>query len=1113
MLYNKVVLNDKTLLDVSQDTATEEDVAEGKTFHTADGAQAVGTGKLGGGLQGTLTELTAVANGEYLPGHAPAPGDVIELKRDLTDFDFGQFRGLPYDDAMLSHVIMADFETGCSSYLGMHYADEFIPFDCLLSISTDGMYFAYVLENTVNVPTGWVDASEFKPTSFSVVIATSTNANAYHVPFSVLYPLFSESPLVPRDTDLVPKSDIDNSLVAEAIGTDMIYLGYPTGGTFTEVSSWHRASDNISIGLYISESIDYSQGVAHLYVYDTQDSEFESTGWYVATELDEDYNPIWTSCKTPKFTLCIPTLTYNADEGEYSLFFEGCYSQTLLAHFFKTKEDIVGFSKVNVDVQSTQPSLRVGQTSCDYGHGTEGSYNIRKVSDIRDLIPIVPKKTFTKPLIHPAPTSQFVLKGATIQNDDYTTCSSSSLMYDAEYNNNIVPTYVSLTHTVYGKMDYALIYSDGTWHREDDSGSYPVIISDYVFEIDLVLSCYVGMGMLDRSYRYDYYLFEEFLRGIFDNTVDVVDVFSSPKADSLYVRESQYGTYIYAGPGRCFNEVHVQYPSGLWPENIKKGVTIVDVTGTFVGTAYSKNADFSNGDQVITNDDKSAMSQVTVKKPSTLIPKNILKGVTVAGVTGTLETGVFPTGTREITLNGEYDVTLFERVNVNIPAESGLFASWIQGDVAEVTEEMLTGVTAISKYAFYNNTSLTAMALPDSVTSIGANAFENCTSLTSIAIGNGVKSISTSAFKACNALKRVIIGNGVTSISSSAFADCTALEEIYFNATAMGNLSSSNYVFRSAGKNGDGINVVIGKNVTKIPNYLFYPHSTESYSPKITDVEFEEGSVCESIGNYAFYRCTNLTGVTIPDRVTSIGSYAFCNCTGLTSVIIPNSVLRINSSAFNNCDGLTSVIIPDSVTEISDNVFYGCQGLTSVTIGNGVTSIYSSSFNGCTNLTSVYITDIAKWCKILFKTLDANPLVYAKNLYLNGNLVTELTIPDGVTSIDDYAFYNCTSLTSVSIGNRVTAINYAVFRGCTSLTSVTIGDNVTKIGNDAFYGCTNLTSIIIPASITSIGSSAFRDCTNLTIYCEAESQPSGWNSNWNYSDCPVVWGYTKNEEV
>lgn len=183
---------------------------------------------------------------------------------------------------------------------------------------------------------------------------------------------------------------------------------------------------------------------------------------------------------------------------------------------------------------------------------------------------------------------------------------------------------------------------------------------------------------------------------------------------------------------------------------------------------------------------------------------------------------------------------------------------------------------------------------------------------------------------------------------------------------------------------------------------------------------------------------------------------------------------------FNFATTITMVIIEDGVTTIGDYAFGFCTSLTSVTIGDGVTSVGSSAFENCFSLTNVYITDIAAWCGISFDYSYSSPLLYAENLYLNNELVTDLAIPDSVTSIGSYAFRNCTSLTSVTIPDSVTAIGYCAFSDCASLTSVTIPDSVTSIGQNAFYGCDSLKSVTIPDSVTWIGRCAFRACYSLT---------------------------------
>ena len=278
------------------------------------------------------------------------------------------------------------------------------------------------------------------------------------------------------------------------------------------------------------------------------------------------------------------------------------------------------------------------------------------------------------------------------------------------------------------------------------------------------------------------------------------------------------------------------------------------------------------------------------------------------------------------------------------------------------------------------------------------------------------------------------------------------------------------------------------------------------------------------IASGAFDGCTALEKIYITSRTSSltVQSGAFEDCEKLTSIegyddttamkalidvagITRATVVAgaIVSWAFEGCSSLTSVTINDDVTSIGSYAFYGCTGLTSVTIGNSVTSIGDYAFNNCTGLTSVYYTgDIAGWCGISFGNSIANPLCYAGKLYIDGQLVTDLVIPDSVTKINAYAFYNCSMLTSVTIGNSVESIGESAFEDCTGLTSVTIPDSVTSIGSYAFSGCTaeiiwgenpEITSIgnnafsgykgnliVIPDSVTSIGDRAFYDCTGLT---------------------------------
>ena len=221
-----------------------------------------------------------------------------------------------------------------------------------------------------------------------------------------------------------------------------------------------------------------------------------------------------------------------------------------------------------------------------------------------------------------------------------------------------------------------------------------------------------------------------------------------------------------------------------------------------------------------------------------------------------------------------------------------------------------------------------------------------------------------------------------------------------------------------------------------------------------------------TIGDYAFYSCSSLTSVTIPDSVTCIGNSAFRSCSSLTSVTIPDSVTTIGGYAFWYCDSLTSVTIPDGVTTIGDYAFYRCSSLTSVTIPDSVTTIGERAFESCSNLTSVTIPD--------------SVTTIGEGAFYGCSSLTSVTIPDGVTTIGDYAFYRCSSLTSVTIPDSVTTIGNAAFRSCSNLTSVTIPGSVTTIGDYAFSNCSSLTSLTIPNSVKSIGNYAFYHCDKIS---------------------------------
>ena len=207
------------------------------------------------------------------------------------------------------------------------------------------------------------------------------------------------------------------------------------------------------------------------------------------------------------------------------------------------------------------------------------------------------------------------------------------------------------------------------------------------------------------------------------------------------------------------------------------------------------------------------------------------------------------------------------------------------------------------------------------------------------------------------------------------------------------------------------------------------------------------------IGNSDFY----YGAITIPKRVSKEN--------------VTYDVTSIGNSAFVRCSGMTSVSIPNSVTSIRSSAFSGCSGLTSITIPNSVTSIGNTAFQNCSGLTSIHISDLAWWCNTDFSSSGLLDNVH--HLYLGDQEITNLVIPEGVTTISSETFRKCAYITSVTIPNSVTSIGGGAFYGCSALTSVTIPNSVTSIGGSAFQGCSGLTSVTIPNSVTSIGSIAF----------------------------------------
>ena len=242
------------------------------------------------------------------------------------------------------------------------------------------------------------------------------------------------------------------------------------------------------------------------------------------------------------------------------------------------------------------------------------------------------------------------------------------------------------------------------------------------------------------------------------------------------------------------------------------------------------------------------------------------------------------------------------------------------------------------------------------------------------------------------------------------------------------------------------------------------------------------------------------TEVVIPAGVTSIGNNVFAGCSDLTTVTIPNSVTNIGFGAFHGCYDLVNVSIPNNVTSIDGDAFYACCSLTNITIPASVTSIGRNVFLECSSLTSFTVdTENLEYKSIsgMLMTKDGSTIISVPPA------ITAVTIPEGVTSIGDAAFYGCRGLTNVTIPDGVLNIGSSAFQSCSGLVGMIIPDSITFLGYQAFYGCSSLkhvtlsenmkyigrntfdycrelTEVMIPAGVTQIQYNAFSRCYNLT---------------------------------
>ena len=379
----------------------------------------------------------------------------------------------------------------------------------------------------------------------------------------------------------------------------------------------------------------------------------------------------------------------------------------------------------------------------------------------------------------------------------------------------------------------------------------------------------------------------------------------------------------------------------------------------------------------------------------------------------------------------KHGLTIIDREKDGFCIKGNKLVSFRYRDLDNVTKVSIPeGVVRIGEYACNRCKYLEDITIPTSVQYIEYGAFSDCSRLGQIEIPTSVKSIGQGAFFCCDSLRSIVLPNSVTYIDEGAFAGCCMVVENVHN--------DSKFDLSDAG--------------------LFI-------------VDREEDGFCfkgNELVKYRYKKFDNVTSITIPEGVTSIANGAFAECKSLKSVTIPNGVTSIGGEilmgAFYNCTSLERITIPESVESIGANAFLGCY--------MRIEDISNSSRCKLTDCGLTIIdSDKDGLC------IRGNELV--KYRYGNFDNVTSITIPEGVTSIGEEAFWQCYNLKNIILPKGVESIGNNAFAGCTSLEKINIPKGVKRIGDNAFAGCHSLEKINIPKGVESIGNNAFAGCTSL----------------------------------
>lgn len=506
--------------------------------------------------------------------------------------------------------------------------------------------------------------------------------------------------------------------------------------------------------------------------------------------------------------------------------------------------------------------------------------------------------------------------------------------------------------------------------------------------------------------------------------------------------------------------------------------------------------------------------------------------------------------------------------SANPAANEVYVGKWLVGckDGTVTSLSIREDTVGIASFVFFRNTGLSHIQIPDSVRIIGEGAFAQ-SKLMSVILGGGVREIGAQAFVACSELADVVLGkvnenmsddagilgySVLETIGDSAFRECAKLEKIEMPSSLK---TVGSYAFRDT-------------DLYKTANGVVYAGNwVVDYNDKIpASVTLRDGTV--GVANYAFYNCSAIQTISMPETVKTVGRAAFYDCSALTAAVLPATLERIEDYTFYRCKSLYPIPLPPMLTYIGRSAFYKCgssaalvhtdtdsdvlqlppdvtyigdyafyccgyserasieeeqyfntYGIDKVVFGASVEYIGASAFYGFVSLKEIdlggtkHIGEKAFYKCESLKTVNFGTalITVGDKAFYRCTALEEVKLPTTVKKLGSYAFYRCEGLKTVTLGN-VEEIGSFAFYGDSAITSIVIPQSVKLIGKQAFRNCKGLTAVMLPASLERVDQHAFYGCSSLTLYLAFPETPTGWHKYWNSSYRPVVYGCVLSED-